>query len=515
MNNSLSKKIILRLLDCDPKSVSDIASDIGESLAVTEKSLSDLVSGNICETVSQDDACRWVIKNDIDTFARLVNAFLSSAQKPYEEVSRFITSQHYFSRIDDCLVNYVLQRFHLDAVYQTNEDKEVLRRILLASPSALIFALHGDTTKFRELHASWNQLDSSDSTQQWFAQILYSEFHTPLLEMLVADMKVLDYGILYATLQLHVAKVSIHVSLATPAQKYVEAIGGGSFSLGRIMEALRAGQLVSVDDPMHFCNQGLALIHLGDLQTALKDFDKALNVVQDSIDKAIVLNNKGLAFLRFRQYQNAIECFNAAIDFDSEGKIPPIRENKQLATEYLNRATDADNLTEPTQIRFVQDQPVPFEETRLYEFKEVSGGNPVSSITNTADEYAVAFLNGKGGRIFWGIRDSDRITVGVFLDEQQKDEIRIQVSQKLWSIRPPIVDGDWHFEFHNCYDIQGQTIENLWVIELVIAPVREKNVFYTNSGDLFVKTEGGKQKLLGPQVTQFIRNFFENNAETD
>ena len=46
---------------------------------------------------------------------------------------------------------------------------------------------------------------------------------------------------------------------------------------------------------------------------------------------------------------------------------------------------------------------MPFEETRFYEFKEIKGGKPADSITNTADEYAVAFFNREGGRIFWGI----------------------------------------------------------------------------------------------------------------
>ena len=205
------------------------------------------------------------------------------------------------------------------------------------------------------------------------------------------------------------------------------------------------------------------------------------------------------------------------IEFDPEGAIPILREHRQVVEEYLARATDADNLTQPTRIRFVLDQPIAFEETLFYEFKTIkeNSNNPVSPITNTADEYAVAFLNGRGGRVFWGIRNSDRITVGVPLNEIKRDEIRTQVSQKLWSIRPPIVDDDWHFEFHNIYDLQGQTIENLWVVELVIAPPPEINVFYTNSGDLFVKTDGGKQKLLGPQVTEFIRNRFESDAETD
>ena len=158
-------------------------------------------------------------------------------------------------------------------------------------------------------------------------------------------------------------------------------------------------------------------------------------------------------------------------------------------------------------------------------FKEIKGGKPADSITNTADEYAVAFLNREGGRVFWGIRDGDRITVGVPLDDRQRDEVRCKVSEKLWGIRPPISDEDWSLEFHQVYELQGNPnqvyelqgnpIEDLWVVELVISPQEEKAVFYTNSGELFVKTPGGKQKLLGPQVTEFILDRLQNDTEIE
>ena len=70
--------------------------------------------------------------------------------------------------------------------------------------------------------------------------------------------------------------------------------------------------------------------------------------------------------------------------------------------------------------------------------------------TKISDEYAVAFLNSEGGRIFWGIRNDDRITVGVTLDDQQRDEVRRKVSEKLWGIRPPISDEDWDIEVSPC-----------------------------------------------------------------
>ena len=513
MDNLIRKKVVLCLIDYGSKSASEISSEIDILLTTVEDQLTKLVSEDICEKVSKDEASQYVIKEDIQTFAQLVKEFLSNKEEHKQQIEQFITSKYYHTRIDDELVNYVLRRFYVDSVYRTDETKEGIRRILLVSPSALLFALHNDTTIFSELQSNWDRLDSSDETREWFTQILHSQFMTPLLEMLIADMKITTYGFLYAKLQLMVAKIDIQVSLATVHGKYVEAIAGGDFSLSQAAEDLRAGRLTSPVNPMTLSNYGLAFLHLGKFQTALEYFDKVLKIAEDSIQKANVLNNKGVTFLHLKQYEKAIECFEEGIALDSENELPLLRENKQIAKEYLTRATDADNLTEPTQIRFIQEQPVPFEETRFYEFKEIRGGNPAGSITNTADEYAVAFLNSEGGRIFWGVRDGDRITVGVLLDERQRDDVRRKVSEKLWGIRPPISDEDWDLEFHNVYDLQGNTAEDLWVVELVISPQQEKEVFYTNSGELFVKTPGGKQKLLGLQVTEFIRSRFQNDIE--
>lgn len=515
MNNSIRKSVILRLLDCIPKSANEMNSEINQSLTAIQDYLAQLTSENICKEVSVDADSQWTIREDIETFAQLVKEFLSNGVTEDEQKSQFVTSKYYLTKFNREFVDFVIERFHLNLVYQTDDEKEALRRILLASPSALFHVLHTDTQIFDELQSSQNQLDTSDSTRQWFGQMLASQFQTPLLDMLIADMKVPAYGLLYAVLQLRVAKIDTQVSLATPAGKYVEAAAGGSFGLYKAMEDIRAGQLVSNVNPMSFSDEGLAFLHLGEIQTALKVFDKALNALEDPMDKAIVLNNKGLAFLRSKQYHKAIGCFEAGIVFDSGSNIPPLRTNKQLAEEYLARATDADNLNLPTQIRFVQGQPVPFEETRFYEFKEIKGGNPVSSIINTCDKYAVAFLNRNGGRIFWGIKDSDRITIGTTLNETQRDEIRVNLSEKLGAIEPPISVEHWQLEFHEVYELRGQIIQDIWVVELVVPPPQESHVFYTGSGQLFVRTDGGRKKLRGPEVTEFVRRHIENDAETD
>ena len=525
MTNLIRKNIILCLLDCESKSANEIADEIGESLASVEDQLTALISENICERQNKDDVSQYIVRKDIETFIRLVKEFLSKKKEDKvklfssleEEIQQFITSEYYLTRIDNQLVDCVLKRFHPDSVYPTDEKREEIRRILLASPSALFFALHGDTTIFSEMYSSWNPLDPSDSNRAWITQRILQKLGTLLLEMLIADLRNSVYISLSVKLQIRVVKTRIQVELATPIEKYLEAVENEVFVFCRLEEeppeGLRFGQSVTYVDPIDLSNDGLALLNLGECQAALNRFDDALNAVQAPNQKSIVLNNKGLVFLRLRQYQKAIECFEEGIMFDSEGELSELRENKQIAEKYLAIATDADHLTEPTQIRFIQNQPVPFEETRFYEFKEIKGNNPANRITKDSDKYAVAFLNSEGGRIFWGVRD-DRTIVGVNLDDQQRDDVRRKVSEKLWSIRPPISDEDWDLEFHNVYDLQGNAAEDLWVVELVISPQQEKEVFYTNSGELFVKTPGGKQRLVGPQVTEFIRGRLQDHTET-
>ena len=526
MDSLIRKKIVLNLLDSEPKSANEIAAEIDESLAVVEDQLTGLVSTNICEKINRDEVSQYVVKKDIETFAQLVKEFLEGKKEHRvelfanldEKIGQFITSEYYFTRIDNQLVDYVLKRVHSDLVCQTEEEQEQIRRILLASPSSLFFVLHGDRAIFSQMYSSWNQLEPSDSNRNWITHQLLQKLGTLLLEMLTADVRNSAYISLYMKLQIKVVKMNSQVELATPDERYVELIEEGTFGFARLEgdspEGLRFGQSIKYVDPMDSCNLGLAFLHLGEFQAALKYLDRALDEVQDSNQKAIILNNKGWAFLNHKQYQKAIKCFEEGIAFDSEGEIPLLRENKQIAEEYLARATDADNLTQPTQVRFVQGLPVPFEETRFYEFKEIAGGNAIRSISDTSDIYAVAFLNyKKGGRIFWGIRNKDRITIGVSLGEQQRDELRVKVSEKLGAIQPSIV-GHWQLELHPVYDLQGETIEDLWVIELVVLPSQRREVFYTGKGELHVKTEGGKKKLLGPAVTEFIRRHFQNDTET-
>ena len=313
MDNFIRKKIVLSLLDNDSKSANEIANEVGESLPTVEEQLTTLVSENICEKVNQDEVDHYVVKNDIKTFTQLVKEFLSDKEEHKEQIKQFITSDYYFNRINDELVDYVLDRFYVDSVYHTDEEKLVIKRILLVSPSALFFALHSNTAIFNEMRLGQEHLDSSDETREWLTQILNSQFITPLLKNLIADIQIPAYCILYVKLGVRVTLVNTQVKLATLNESFVEAVGKEYFSLFRATEDIQAGQLLSTINPMVFSDNGIALMYLEEFQDAHEHFDKALVAVQDPIEKAKVLNNKGLAFLRSKQYQKAIECFDEGI----------------------------------------------------------------------------------------------------------------------------------------------------------------------------------------------------------
>src|ERR1700722_13958599 len=97
---------------------------------------------------------------------------------------------------------------------------------------------------------------------------------------------------------------------------------------------------------------------------------------------------------------------------------------------------------------YVFGKTLPLDESRGVEFKEVRGNSPVNSVVNTADEYAVAFLNAEGGRVLWGVRDSDGMVVGIPLDKRQRDHLRKSVASKLHSIQPPIDPTRFKFNLH-------------------------------------------------------------------
>jgi len=143
---------------------------------------------------------------------------------------------------------------------------------------------------------------------------------------------------------------------------------------------------------------------------------------------------------------------------------------------------------------------VSVDETRLLELKEVKGPNAIRAIVDVADEYAVAFLNSEGGRVLWGIRDADKMIVGVELTPADRDRLRRDITGKLGEIQPQLDPSRFKLTIHPV--INGGP--NFAVVELEIPAGKSNKPFYTGGHECFVRTDGVKKKLSGQQLTDWI-----------
>lgn len=169
------------------------------------------------------------------------------------------------------------------------------------------------------------------------------------------------------------------------------------------------------------------------------------------------------------------------------------RPNRRLVTGFRDYSTT-----------FIRNQPVHLEEGRYCEFKEIKGRRPIGTIKNAADEYAVAYLNdGRSGRVYWGIRDSDRVVTGVHLDSRHRDLLKRTVLNKLSTIIPPIDPGAYRITLHEVYE-GGASVPDLYVVELRVPVRMTPGIYSTSSGVVFQKTDSGKKELNDREIADLI-----------
>ena len=151
---------------------------------------------------------------------------------------------------------------------------------------------------------------------------------------------------------------------------------------------------------------------------------------------------------------------------------------------------------------FVLGEAVDFEESMTCEFKEVKGQNPTQAIGKVVDEYVVAYLNEAGGSVYWGIRDNDRLVVGVTLDHDKRDQVRQVVGQKIAAIAPSVSSDCYQVPFHKVMHTAEGTVapENTLVVEVSVRPPDSGALYLTGSGEAYKKTLGGKRKLTGAEL---------------
>ncbi|WP_395741164.1 DNA methyltransferase [Prosthecobacter sp.] len=189
-------------------------------------------------------------------------------------------------------------------------------------------------------------------------------------------------------------------------------------------------------------------------------------------------------------------------DFHSTNEMRLKEGSAPQAVPLIRIATGFDDFIAGPVRSFVRGQPLEIEETRTYEFKEVRPDSKLSDIADVAEKYAVAFLNSEGGRIFWGVRGSDRIVLGTKLTFDARDRLRQNITSKLGAIRPAIDPTAFRLEIHLVEDPGGET--DLVVVELFVPLIKSSAPYFAGGVDAFVRLDGVTRKLAGPELYEWI-----------
>jgi len=149
---------------------------------------------------------------------------------------------------------------------------------------------------------------------------------------------------------------------------------------------------------------------------------------------------------------------------------------------------------------FTLEKPTELRESLTCEFKEVKGQGPRQAIGGVVDEYVVAYLNEGGGSIYWGIRNGDRMVLGVKVSEKARDELNQVVGQKVASIAPPVPASLIPMLFHAVLGADGTPVHETFIVEVRVQAPTSPGFFLTGSGEAYRKTMGGTKKLTGAEL---------------
>ncbi|WP_439647381.1 ATP-binding protein [Aquibacillus saliphilus] len=144
-----------------------------------------------------------------------------------------------------------------------------------------------------------------------------------------------------------------------------------------------------------------------------------------------------------------------------------------------------------------------------YEFKQSE--NPLRMIKDTVHRYICSFLNASGGRILYGITDSERIIQGLRLDSKDIDDIKLAVFDKARAVNPGISPDQLEIITHDLFNEEGEKLADEYILEIVVPALKSKNLIHyiDNGRTLVVRVNGSSRTLQGSEIVSYVLNKFD------
>lgn len=195
-------------------------------------------------------------------------------------------------------------------------------------------------------------------------------------------------------------------------------------------------------------------------------------------------------------------------------KISSLADNPEIM-EKINEAylisggiipfDEVETQTEKEYYKYKIDNILDILEDIEYEFKEIKGPNPKNSINSHVGPYATAFLNSEGGRILFGITDEGKVR-GFEANRNLIDDIKLSIYDSLRNIQPTLSADHYQIIFHPVYNKDSEEIKDLYILELVVPPGRNKrDIYFFKGSELHIRVDGAKQLLKANEIISFIQ----------
>lgn len=165
----------------------------------------------------------------------------------------------------------------------------------------------------------------------------------------------------------------------------------------------------------------------------------------------------------------------------------------------------------PFPTEFVLNEKVPMDETRFVEYKEITAPDPIPVILKRVDEYVIGFLNLEVRRyedycrLLYGVRNSDHVTIGVSLDKDQRDQVRLRVGGKLKKISPPLAPSSFFVELRRVIDTTGSTLNDLYVVEVAVGRGETGYLYCSENDSFYIKLDASNEQLKGQSLVAEIK----------
>lgn len=156
----------------------------------------------------------------------------------------------------------------------------------------------------------------------------------------------------------------------------------------------------------------------------------------------------------------------------------------------------------PRKKNYVVDEVIGLEEDVYTEFKDISSKSPAKAICQSYLKYAISFLNSEGGRIFWGVEDLTGKIIGIELNGKQRDKIKKGVQNAVNSIVPEVDPTAFSVDFIKLTSEQKDN--DRYLVVAVIPKSNMPKVYFSPSGDCWVRVNGVTQLIKGPIIQELI-----------